>query len=155
MGDKKNSKSEQDETFSYKDEEDNQALKKFDRRKWIFLGLGGVTIVSLIILGTIFFHQPATFALIFSFYCVYLWILPLIAAMLRTFKVNLHIKHESKIGRIFMFFGVYFLFLWVTGLVGLLIYLGGIDITVIAQVVFWGSTCVFAPVLLFILITRL
>jgi len=112
----------EEDTFSYKDEEDNKALKKFDRRKWIFLGVGGLTIVSLIILGSIFFYQRDIFAFIFSFYCIYLWILPLIATMLRAYKINLHIKRESKIGRLFMFFGVYFFFLWVSSLVSLLLY---------------------------------
>jgi hypothetical protein len=148
-------KKTEESTFSYKNEEDPSELKKFDRRKWQFIGVGGLTIISLIILGSIFFNQRATFAFIFSFYCVYLWVLPLIAASLRAFKINLHLKHESKIGRIFMLFGFYFLFLFITSLTSLLLYLGKVDITVISYIVFWGSVAVFAPLLLFVLITRL
>jgi hypothetical protein len=141
--------------FSYKDEEDGSELKKFDRRKWIFLGVGGITIISLIILGSIFYYQRDTFALIFSFYWSYLWILPLIAVSLRAYKMNLHLKHESKIGRIYMFFGFYFLFLFMLSLTSLLLFLGNVNIMVISYIVFWASIAFFAPMLLFILITRL
>ena len=144
-----------EEPFGYSDEEDITELKKFDKRKWIFLGAGGFTIISLIVLGSIFFNQKDIFALVFSFYCVYLWILPLIATMLRAYKINLHIKRESKIGRIYMLFGFYFLFLFVTSFTGLLMFLGGADITVISYIAFWVSVAGFAPLLLFILITRL
>ena len=145
----------QEEPFSYTDEEDNKELKKFEQRKWIFLGVGGFTILSLIILGSIFFNQKDIFALVFSFYCIYLWMLPLIASQLRAYKVSLHIKRESKIGRIFILFGIYFLFLFVTSLTGLLMFLSGANITVISYIAFWGSVAGFAPLLLFVLITRL
>ena len=148
-------KKTEENTFSYKNEEDTAELKKFDHKKWIFLGVGGLTIISLIILGAIYFNERATFALIFSFFWSYLWILPLIATSLRAYKIGLHLKHESKIGRVFMLFGFYFLFLFVTSLTSLLLYLGSVNITVITYIVFWGSVAVFAPLLLFILITRL
>ena len=152
---KRKGKDNNAEVFSYADEESDTELKKFDRRKWIVLGIGGLTLISLIILGSIFYNQRAIFALIFSFYCTYLWVLPLLCTMLRTYKMNLHIKREQKIGRLFMFFGFYFLFLWITSLTSLLMYLGGVDITVISYVVFWGTVALFAPMLLFLLITRL
>ena len=143
------------EIFTYTNEENDTDRVKYDRRKWIVLGSGGLTIVSLIILGSVFSNEQATFSLIFSFYCIYLWVLPLMCTMLRTYKMSLHNKREQKIGRIFMLFGLYFLMLWITSLISLLLYLGGIDITVIAAVVFWESVGVFAPILLFVLITRL
>lgn len=157
MGTKGNGKTKEKdaEVFSYTNEENNTDRVKYNRRKWIVLGSGGATLVSLIILGSVFSNERATFSLIFSFYCIYLWILPLMCTMLRTYKMSLHNKREQKIGRIFMLFGFFFLVLWITSLTSLLLFLGGIDITVIAAVVFWESVGIFAPMLLFVLITRL
>jgi hypothetical protein len=152
MGETKHSKDEQQDTFSY---DDSPSENKFTRRKYIALGLGGGTIVSLIILASIFSENLELFSLIFVFYCTYMWVLPLIFALLRNYKVSLHIKRESKIGRIYMTIGIYFFFLWIVGLIGLISYLAGGNIVWVAQALFWGTTCVYAPFFLFILITRL
>lgn len=152
MGETKHSKDEQNEVFSY---DDTPSKNKFTRRKYIALGLGGGTILSLIILASIFAENLTLFSTIFMFYCTYLWTLPLIFALLRNYKVSLHIKRESKIGRIYMTIGLYFFFLWIVALIGLISYLAGGNIVWVAQTLFWVTTCVYAPYLLFILITRL
>lgn len=152
MGETKHSKDEKKEIFSYDDSPDKN---KFTRRKYIALGLGGGTVVSLIILASIFSEYLALFSSIFMFYCIYLWILPLIFALLRNYKVSLYIKRESKIGRIYMTIGIYFFFLWIVALIGLISYLAGGNIVWVAYTLFWGTTCVYAPFFLFILITRL
>jgi MFS family permease len=154
MSNKKNLKTEKENTFSYKDEEDNIVLKKFNRRKWILFGVGVLTILSLIILGSVFFTNRATFVFIFSFYCAYLWTLPLLCVNIRAHYFSKHKKNEQKKGRIFMVFGFYFLFLWIASLSSLLMYLGGLNISWVSDVLFWVSTCVFIPYLLFILITK-
>ena len=155
MGKKNRSKPDEEITFSYKDEEDPKEEGKYLRRKYISLSIGGASIVSLIILGSIFRYQLATFSLIFSFYCTYLWVLPLLFTTIRSYQFTKLIKKQQKKGRIYMVFAFYFLFLWVASLVSLLLYLGGVNITVMAYVIFWGSTCVFIPYLLFVLIAKL
>ncbi len=152
MGETKHSKDEKKEIFSYDDSPDKN---KFTHRKYIALGLGGGTILSLIILATIFSNNLELFSIIFNFYSIYLWILPLIFALLRNYKMSLLIKRESKIGRLYMAIGIYFFFLWVVALIGLISYLAGGNIVWVAHTLFWGTTCVYAPFFLFILITRL
>ncbi|MBN2154889.1 MAG: hypothetical protein JW776_02460 [Candidatus Lokiarchaeota archaeon] len=147
-----NTKEKEEPMFSYGDAADQ---KKYQRRNYISIGLGGATILSLIILGSVFYNNLALFSLIFSFYCIYLWILPLFLITLRSYQFSKNSKREQKIGRIYMVFAFYFLFLWVASLTGLLIYLGGGAIAWMAAVLFWISLCVFVPYLLFVLIARL
>ena len=151
MGDKKHSKTEEQDTFSYDDTPDE---KKYQRRFYITLGSGALTIISLIVLGSIFFTDRTTFSKIFAFYSIYLWVLPLLCVMMRSFYFLKRVKKEQKKGRIFMTFGFYFLFLWIASLATLLMLLGGANIAWMADAIFWVSTCVFIPYLLFVLIAK-
>lgn len=153
MGNKKRTKEEEKSTFTYKDDPD--PINKYQRRIYIALASGGATILSLIILGSVFFNDRATFTLIFSFYCIYLWTLPLLFTTIRAHFFNKNTKQEQKKGRIFMVFGFYFLFLWIASLTALFILLAGTNNAWMADVVFWASTCVFLPYLLFVLIAKL
>jgi hypothetical protein len=155
MSDRKHSNSKEESTFSYPDSSPEPRDKKYQRRKYIAIGTGGGTIVSLIILATIFRNQLAIFSLIFSFYCTFLWLLPLLFTMIRSYQFEKLVKKEQKKGRLYMVFAFYFLFMWILSLISLLLYLGSVDITVIAYVLFWASTCVFLPYLLFVIIMRL
>ncbi len=155
MGKKNHSKPDEESMFTYKDEEDPKQDHKYRKRMYISVATGGITIISLIILASIFRNNLSTFSLIFSFYCIYLWTLPLLFTTLRSHQFQKLIKKERKKGRIYMVFAFYFLFLWLASLVSLLLYLGGLNITVMAYVIFYGSICVFIPYLLFVLIMKL
>jgi len=152
MGKVKQTRKKEQEMFTYEDTPDPN---KVNRRKIISLILGGITIISLIVLGTVFSANRDIFSRIFFFYCTYLWILPLLFISLRGYQFSKHSKRETKIGRIYMVFGFYFLFLWATSLTGLLVCLSGLNIAWLTGVLFWGSLCFFIPYLLFVLIFKL
>jgi len=106
---KKNEFNEEEEFIS--NEISSLKALKFLKIRKIAYSISILTIIIYIMLKIIF-RNNYIFEIIISYFCFYLWILPILFLQMRIYKFSLHLRSEEKIGKIYTSYMVFSLMIW-------------------------------------------
>ncbi|MHA1342037.1 MAG: hypothetical protein ACTSO2_18870 [Promethearchaeota archaeon] len=110
---------EEEEEFVSPDFDSFEELKFLKIRKLAY-SLSILTIIAYILLKIIFQNDIDIFIQIISWFCLYLWLIPILFFQMRHYKFSLHIRDEEKIAKIYTIYSLYSFFVWLFCLLALI-----------------------------------